>query len=136
MIIQSHIEVLQRVAFTGFTKKYNCWGATQYVLGKRKKYGWVGEQVMRRWLNTKTIEVSEKEPQIGDILVIECSYYGWLIHTAVYVGNNKWVNKHGKFDLAFETKEQILKEYGTTRYAREEHTVKTTIRRVKTPKRS
>jgi cell wall-associated NlpC family hydrolase len=131
MIIQSNIDQMKEISECGYCPKFNCWGATQYALGHRKKYGWVGEQVMWRWLKSKTVLVSD-DHQVGDILVISDNRYNQLIHTAVYLGDGIWFHKEGKFEASFHTKQTVIKKYTNEIYFWGERVPKIEIYRLKT----
>jgi cell wall-associated NlpC family hydrolase len=117
MIKSDHIEEMKALTKHGICTKFNCWGATQYALGQRKRYGWIGENVMWRWLDSKTVVVLD-ELQVGDILVISDLKYNELIHTAVYMGNDLWFHKEGKFDASIETKDNVIEKYTNEEYFR------------------
>lgn len=76
---------------TGFWGGFNCWGATLFTLGARRKLEWVECREMENWLmeNTRPIHRPRKQ---GDILVVE--RYD-LEHTAVYIGDGKYFHKRG-----------------------------------------
>lgn len=88
----------------------NCWGTTLFLLGQQKGINAVESFEMDDFLkrNTKAI----KKPRIGDILVLRYktksiakrvedeSYYdcldaNLLSHTALYIGNGKYLHQAG-----------------------------------------
>lgn len=133
MIIQSHIQQMKDATWDGYNPKFNCWGATQYALGQRKRWGWVGAEVMWRWINTKTTPV-EGELQEGDVLVISCATYNKLIHTAVYMGNGKWFHKRGRHDTLIQSQQEVEDCYVNDRYFYGDMKAKVSIHRLKLKK--
>ena len=109
MINIQNIEDMKWETRTGHSKKFNCWGATQFALGMRKKFAWVSEQVMLKWIDKNTTPVTD-EVTPGDILILKSSL-GTLFHTAVYLGNNNWFHKLGSCETTFSEKEEIIKGY-------------------------
>lgn len=130
MIIKSNIQEMTDNNPDGYNPKFNCWGATQYALGERKKYAWITERVMCQWICEKTVKVEKNSLKIGDILVISCNEYNKLIHTAVYIGNGKWFHKQGKFETSIMTKEEIIKIYTNLRFFWDGTTPKIDIHRL------
>jgi hypothetical protein len=131
MILVKHIVEMKRVTKGGYNPKFNCWGATQYALGERKRYGWVGSTVMTKWLNQKTTTVnSEESLELGDILVITNSASEELIHTATYCGKGRWFQKVGKFQATFNSQNEVIKQYSTDIYVRNLKDLQVTIRRL------
>lgn len=136
MIIQERVQEMRRItSLTGYSKKFNCWGATQYALGHRTRYGWVGESVMSRWLNTKTVLVEDDSLEVGDILVITCDKRNFLIHTAVYMGNSMWFHKIGKEKATYESKAIVIERYSHRRFYWGGGKAKVELRRVKPKKK-
>ena len=84
---------MQMVLALGSTSVVNCWGATKYVLGKAREMEWVDEKVMKRWLKSKTTEISHRGLVMGDIVSLWDD--GRLIHTATYLGRGVWFHKIG-----------------------------------------
>lgn len=131
MIIQSHIEQMVQNTPKGYNPKFNCWGATQYALGKRKTYGWVGIQVMETWLHKNTFKI-DGEAQVGDILVIKSKKNFFLVHTAVYVGQGVWFHKCGKFETAYESQAEVIKRYENSFWGGDEPEI--VVQRLNPPK--
>jgi cell wall-associated NlpC family hydrolase len=122
------------LARDGYNSSFNCWGATQYALGQRKRWGWVGENVMWRWLNSKT-EVVTGKVRLGDVLVISSALRGNLIHTAVYMGEGLWFHKQGKFEASSQSKSKVISIYTTDLYIYNGDHAKVNIHRLKTKKK-
>lgn len=110
MIQSSRIQTMIKATKTGYNSEFNCWGATQYLLGHKDKISWINEKKMWSWLDKKTVIINNEKLKAGDILVISRND-GALIHTAVYVGRNKWFHKKGKWEAVRESKEEIINHY-------------------------
>jgi hypothetical protein len=93
---------------------YNCWGATQFVLGFAKRLRWIENHEMYEWLNENTHRIY-RPSKWGDILAI---YYSdaddrpWgLKHTAVYMGNGQYFHKRGACPAQIVTLKEIKETY-------------------------
>lgn len=115
MIDRQRIQAMIKATKGGYNSEFNCWGATQYLLGHKEKIGWIEEKKMWSWLDKKTQVVTKSKLAVGDILVISRND-GTLIHTAVYVGRNKWFHKRGKWEALRESKKDILNHYAGELY--------------------
>lgn len=70
---------------------FNCWGATLYILGKVQILEWINRKTIEKFLKKSTYKV--KEAKKGDILVLYA--FDKIIHTAIYIENNKLFHKRG-----------------------------------------
>lgn len=96
----------------GFTHKFNCWGATKFVLGFEKRLRWVMTEEMTEWLEQHTEVVHETGIQVGDILSLW--HDGTLEHTAVYLGRGKYFHKIGARNSEITNYEGVLAPYWIT----------------------
>jgi len=96
---------------------YNCFCFAVYTTGLCDRIDWISRQEMERYLK-KTKKV--KEPQPGDIVAMwgDDSCYGEtssnrkdLIHTAVYVGKDRYLHKPGDCDLEYASWDRIMDVY-------------------------
>lgn len=130
MLSQNRINQMTKAASSGYNNKFNCWGATKFALGHLTKYQWVKEDAMMAWLNQKTFQLKPRAKlQSGDILVIQKSN-GYLLHTAIYLGNRLWFHKKGKFETGSESKLKIINTYTSDMYLYGGFTAKISIRRL------
>lgn len=75
------------------TTRFNCWGATAFILGIEYRLRWLQEFEMNEILKENTVIISDDKKQRGDILTI---YNSWsLEHTAIYLGRGKYFHKKG-----------------------------------------
>lgn len=94
------------------TRDFNCWGASQYVLKVRDTLGWIETFEMSRWLSDNTEVV--KTPEVGDILALFGDHPAvgkLLIHTAVYLGDGKYLHKLGAARAEQVSLQGVLKAY-------------------------
>lgn len=95
---------------------YNCWGATQFVLGFTDRLRWIwDESEMQRWLDMYAEKIYRpKKP--GDILAIHETFFGhtYLRHTAVYLGDGKYFHKQGSAKADITTIQGIKDTYSGT----------------------
>ena len=97
---------------------FNCWGATQFVLGQAEDLWWVGVGEMLAWLKNATKKIYGPRKK-GDVLVI--TRYGGmqLIHTAVYVGGGLYFHKRGGNHAETTDLKEVMKTYpGDKHYVR------------------
>lgn len=74
--------------------RFNCYGATRFVLGQAKRLYWTTFSEMQRWLDDNTIKIY-RPSKPGDIVTVHVYRDKWLQHTAVYIGNGKYFHKKG-----------------------------------------
>ena len=100
---------------------FNCWSATLFILGVEESLRWVWGHEMQEFLDKNTVEVSEDELQMGDILVMH--QYGFIKHTALYVQPNVFFHKRGTNSSESTTLEGVCKTYRnmTITYRRVKH---------------
>lgn len=93
------------------TQDFNCWGASQYVTGVRNNLGWVEIEEMSNWLTDHTTKVNK--PQAGDILTLFAflPVGKLLLHTAVYIGDGKYLHKLGMLKAEVTNLRTVVRHY-------------------------
>lgn len=99
-----------------FTQDYNCWGATMFVLGAKDHLTWVDNPEISDWLMANCKPV--KRPQIGDVLGLfyrnESDKTAFLVHTAVYIGDGRYLHKLGQQKAVVEPLSKVVRHYQAT----------------------
>jgi len=88
---------------------FNCWGATLFALNKNTDLYWTSQKTMNEFLQKETEKVFNKI-KIGDILALYNKREG-LLHTAVYIGRNKFFHKRGSNKAEYVTEQEIKNIY-------------------------
>lgn len=110
-----------------FPQGSNCWGTTLFVLGQQKNRKAVTALVMDSFIKIYTKKI--KKPQVGDILVLRyksdssaqrsednhyalCREARLLSHTAIYIGQGKYLHQAGYGGpIREDTLKEVLKIY-------------------------
>ncbi len=103
----------------GYTRQFNCWGATTYVLEIHNRLNWLDVWTMEQILEDRTEPVKGKI-KIGDILVLRDNW-DELQHTAIYIGGGKYYHKKGSDISEYCSLNDVLsayKDYATKRQHR------------------
>jgi cell wall-associated NlpC family hydrolase len=94
------------------TYDFNCWGATLYVLNVSRTLTWVEEHVMQEFLVKRTDKIKTEDIQEGDIFVMYGeTWFGYLQHTAVYIGEGMYFHKRGSKHSEITNLEDIFEIY-------------------------
>ena len=91
------------------TTDFNCWGATLFVLGMTHRLDWIERYEMEELLDDNAHNIKADERTRGDILALWVD--GCLIHTAVYMGRNKFFHKRGMNNSEITKLDGILAIY-------------------------
>lgn len=112
MLSNTRIEHVLGMGST-FTQDYNCWGATMFVLGAKDHLTWVDNPEISDWLMANCEPV--KRPQIGDVLGLfykdDAKKIARLMHTAVYIGNGRYLHKLGQQKAVVEPLAKVIAHY-------------------------
>lgn len=94
--------------------RFNCWGATAYVLELDHKLTWLECYGMVDLLEDYTVIISEESIQRGDILAIytKNKYGTYLEHTAVYLGRGRYFHKRGSNTSEITNLAGVIRIYG------------------------
>lgn len=97
------------------TRDFNCWGATMFIEQAKDRLGWVDNPEISMWLQTDFEPIKKEQIKEGDILALfdadEKKERLHLVHTAVYIGNKKFVHKLGQNRAQVDILKGVLKEY-------------------------
>lgn len=116
-----NVKISKKLADNGVAW-FNCWGATLFCLNEIEELEWISQTEMEDYLNTHTVKVDNKFKK-GDILALfneddeyvreleEFSGECGLLHTAVYLYQDKFFHKRGGLNAEIATLEQILADY-------------------------
>ena len=88
---------------------FNCWGATLFILGAVIELFWATRKEITKFINEKT-KLIEEDIKSGDILVL-FQKNGKIIHTAVYITEEKLFHKRGNKEAEFTDEEGVKKVY-------------------------
>lgn len=95
------------------TQDYNCWGATMFVLGAKDHLTWVDNPEISDWLMANCEPV--KKPEVGDVLGLffkdDAKKVARLMHTAVYIGNGRYLHKLGQQKAVIEPLSKVIRHY-------------------------
>lgn len=99
----------------GSTSDYNCWGATMFLVGAKDNLAWVEQIEIGEWLVDNTQPVKRTDIRAGDILALfdrsDEKERMSLVHTAVCVGNGKFLHKLGQQRATLDTQRGVIKHY-------------------------
>lgn len=84
---------INKVKNLGSGHHANCWGTTLFILGFNPSLKWELYVPTAFALKKCSNLVTSTDYQIGDILVLKNN--GTTVHTAIYIGQNKWFHKAG-----------------------------------------
>ena len=84
---------------------YNCHGFTCYTLGLNDRLEWIEPIDVNDFLKDNTVEVSEKEVKMGDIVLFGSRSVP--NHTAILISEDKAIQKLGACELCIEDLHQI-----------------------------
>jgi len=73
--------------------EFNCWGTTLYCLNVEKDLKWIDRKTMSEFLDCNTKQINLNKIIEGDIIVLLDNDV--LVHTGIYIGNNKYFHKRG-----------------------------------------
>ena len=90
---------------------FNCWGGVvmYFTPDHKQKKLWFTQPRMNTWLKNKCSQVRKLEP--NTIICIYRNTDNELMHSMVYLGNNKVWHKLGAGIAEVTTLEKVLKEY-------------------------
>jgi cell wall-associated NlpC family hydrolase len=92
------------------TDDFNCWGATLFIANGTSSLSWVDDRTMGEWLMQNCKPIPRSSLREGDIVALFRDKRK-LVHTAYYVGDNKFVHKLGRNVARLEPLSRVLKEY-------------------------
>ena len=97
------------------TQDFNCWGATMFIEQAKDRLGWVENPEISQWLQTDFEPIKKEDIEQGDILALfdadEKKERLHLVHTAVYIGDKKFVHKLGQNKAQIDVLKEVLKHY-------------------------
>lgn len=97
------------------TQDFNCWGATMFIEQAKDRLGWVENPEISEWIQDDFKPIKKEELQEGDVLALfdkdEQLQRACLVHTAVYVGDKKFVHKLGQRQAQIDNLKGVLKNY-------------------------
>ena len=89
---------------------FNCWGATLFVLGRVDDLHWAENEEMADFIENETEPTKPTEYiEVGDILVLFENER--ILHTAVYLSEDKLFHKVGGKHSEFTDFEGVTDEY-------------------------
>ncbi len=89
-------------------RRFNCWGATLFLIESTKRLEWVEREDMEDFLEYECEEISEEQCP-GDILALY--FFGELIHTAIVSPNGLFLHKCGGLEFEEVPKSVVLRKY-------------------------
>lgn len=99
-------------------RRFNCWGATLFVLNVLGRPVWAEQDVMEAWLEQNAKPVYRPRP--GDVVTIY--NYGTLSHTAVCLGKGRYFHKKGSNIAEVTDLAGVKRTYsGTVEFMRVNH---------------
>jgi hypothetical protein len=106
VINESNLNIANEKGKNG-SEDFNCWGATLFVLDKRKILKWISLKIITKFITHETFEITT--PQLGDILVLYKN--DKIIHTAIYIKKDLLFHKRGANISEFTTEKNIKHIY-------------------------
>lgn len=114
MLSQTRVDHVLNMAGSS-TRDFNCWGATMFIEQSKDRLGWVDNYEISQWLTDEFEPIKKNEVQQGDVLALfdtnKEKERMVLVHTAVSLGNGKFVHKLGQNRAQIDTLKGVLKEY-------------------------
>lgn len=99
--------------------EFNCWGASCLYYKIIDSPRWVSDIDMNNVIEEHFNRIPAKEAKINDMVAFYCN--GYLIHTAVMVGKDRFFHKIGRNLCTVDSLDQIkviYSEYNEIRYYR------------------
>ena len=118
-VINEACKYVENDYYRGDSLKSNCWGLTAAIFNWVPHIQVIYEDEIKHFLDTYTEEIKEEDLQPGDIISL---WGAWrhensdIQHTAVYVGDGKWLHQRGYHEeVAIEGGGDIFYPYQNNR---------------------